>query len=362
MRVSDKMNQSQLLNNIQKSRSNIQTLQNQAATMKKVSKPSDDPIGAAKILENRTELKNFNQFEKDIEHARTFLETTESTLSQMNEALVRVKELALQGASDTNGGLPREMIAEEISQISNSILEMSNRTSGERYLFGGYKTEGAPFAKDGAYRGDAALVQIQNHRDQFIPMNLPGSQVFMGEGLGFSQTVKRDWEVPKTLEDLQAFKLNNIEKQFQKEEEQQNMLETRGPASIGFGERLQTDPDADPVTGQKGVQIFSLVTGLEAALRTNDKQGIQDALEPLDMALNQINMARAEVGGRVSQMNATQEGLQKQIVDNKTQNSVIEDADAFETMSNLSKSDSTLKGVLETSSKIGQLSLLDFLR
>jgi flagellar hook-associated protein 3 FlgL len=193
-------------------------------------------------------------------------------------------------------------------------------------------------------------------------MNLPGSQVFMGEGLGFSQTVQRDWDIPKTLEDLQAFKLNNIEKQFQMEEEQQNMLETRGPASIGFGERFQTDPDADPVTGKKGVQIFSLVTGLEAALKTNDKQGIQDALEPLDIALNQINMARAEVGGRVSQMNATQEGLQKQIVDNKTQNSVIEDADAFETMSNLSKSDSTLKGVLETSSKIGQLSLLDFLR
>ncbi len=90
--------------------------------------------------------------------------------------------------------------------------------------------------------------------------------------------------------------------------------------------------------------------------------GIQDALEPLDQAMNQINMARAEVGGRVSQMNATQEGLQKQIVENKTQNSVIEDADAFETLSNLSKSDSTLKSVLETSGKVSQLSLLDYLR
>ena len=40
MRVSDKMNQNQLLGNIQKSRSNVQTLQNQAATMKKVLKPN----------------------------------------------------------------------------------------------------------------------------------------------------------------------------------------------------------------------------------------------------------------------------------------------------------------------------------
>ncbi len=362
MRVSDKMNQNQILGNIQKSRSNIQTLQNQASTMKKISKPSDDPIGAAKILENRTDLKNLNQFDKDIEHAKTFLESTESTLSQLNESLVRAKELALQGATDTNGGLPRAMIAEEISQISNSVLEMSNRTSGERYLFGGYKTEAPPFAKDGSYRGDAAQVQIQNHREQFLPMNLAGSQVFLGQDLAFQQTIKRDWEVPKTLEELQAFKLNTIEKQFQQDENLQNTIETRGPANVSGTERIQLNSNSDPVTGSKGVNVFSLMTGLEVALRTNDKIAIQEALEPLDAAMNQINMARAEVGGRLSQMNATQEGIQKQVIENKSQNSLIEDADAFETLSNLSKADSTLKGTLETSGKMSQLSLLDFLK
>jgi flagellar hook-associated protein 3 FlgL len=362
MRVSDKMNQNQVINNIQKTRSNIQTLQTQAATMKKVSKPSDDPIGAAKILENRTDLKNLNQYEKDIEHAKTFLETTESTLSQLNEAVVRAKELALQGATDTNGGLPREMIAEEISQIKSSILELSNRTSGERYLFGGYKTEAPPFSKDGSYRGDAAQIQIQNHRDQFMPMNLAGSQVFMGQELGFQQTIKRDWEVPKTLEELQAFKLDNIERQFDFEEMQQNEIEMRGPASIGRVERLQSEDQLGAADTNSGVNIFSMMADLELALRTNDKIGIQEALEPLDTAMNQINMARAEVGGRVSQMNATQEGLQKQILENRSQNSIIEDADAFETMSNLAKSDAALKGILETSGKMTQLSLMDFLR
>ena len=196
MRVSDKLNQNQLLNNIQKSRSNVQSLQNQASTMKKILKPSDDPIGVAKILENRTDLKNLNQYEKDIDHGRMFLETTESTLSQLSDAMVRAKELALQGATDTNGGLPREMIAEEISQISNSVLEMSNRTAGDRYLFGGYKTEVAPFDREGNYRGDAAQVQIQNHRQQFIPMNLPGSLIFMGQDLGFSGTAQLRLTVP----------------------------------------------------------------------------------------------------------------------------------------------------------------------
>jgi len=359
MRISDKLNQTQLMNNVQKTRSNLQSLQNQAATMKKVTKPSDDPIGAAKVLENRTELKNLNQFEKDIQQARLFLDTTESTLAQMTETLVRAKELALQAASDTNGGVPREMIAEEISQIYSGIVEMSNRSSGDRYLFGGYKTLGAPFSKDGQFKGDHYEVQIQNGKDQFIPMNLSGEQVFLGKDLGYQGTVKRDWDIPKTVEELQAFKLNNVENEFQKEEAERNYIETRGPATVGRAERLG---DADPITGQKGVNIFMTMMGLEAALRTNDKLAIQDALDPLDQAINQINMARAEVGGRSAQLAATSDNIQKQVVENKSQNSQIEDADIFETMSNLNKQDTALKSILETSGKISQLSLLDFLR
>ena len=359
MRISDKLNQTQLMNNVQKTRSNLQSLQNQAATMKKINKPSDDPIGTAKILENRTELKNLNQYDKDIQQAKLFLETTESTLSQLTESLVRAKELALQGASDTNGGLPREMIAEEISQIYSGIVEMSNRSSGDRYLFGGYKTTGAPFTKDGQYKGDHYEVQIQNHKDQFTGMNLSGEQVFLGKDLGYQGTIKHDAEVPKTVEELQAFKLNNIEQEFQKEEADRNYIETRGPASAGRVERLGT---ADPVTGQKGVNIFMAMMGLESALRTNDKEGIQSILDPLDQAINQINLARAEVGGRMNQLNSTADNIQKQIVDNKAQNSQIEDADVFETMSNLNKQDTALKSILETSSKVSQLSLMDFLR
>lgn len=359
MRVSDKGNQNNLMNNIQKSRSQIAQLQTQAATMKKITKPSDDPIGAAKALENKTENKNLAQFEKDILQGKMFLETTESTLAQLNENLVRAKELALQAASDTNGGLPREMIAEELSQIFNSVVEMSNRSSGERFLFGGFKTSEAPFTREGEFRGDKGEMQIQNHKNQFLPMNLSGAQVFLGKDLGYQGTVKRDWEIPKTLEELQAFKLNNIEKEFIEQEQEANYIETRGPASTG---RIQRLAEKDPITGQSGINIFTMMMGLEAALRTNDKEGIQDALEPLDQAMNQVNLARAEVGGRMNQMNAASEGIQKSIIENKSQTSQIEDADLFQVMTDLSKSDQTLKATLETSSKVSQQSLLDFLR
>ena len=66
MRVTDKMTQTQVMNNIQKNRSELSNLQNQAATMKRVTKPSDDPVASAKILINRTENRNLEQFEKNM--------------------------------------------------------------------------------------------------------------------------------------------------------------------------------------------------------------------------------------------------------------------------------------------------------
>jgi flagellar hook-associated protein 3 FlgL len=110
------------------------------------------------------------------------------------------------------------------------------------------------------------------------------------------------------------------------------------------------------------VNVFSLLRSLDVALKTNDKASIQDALEPLDQALNQVNLMRAEIGGRVNVLNYTADGIHKSTVDNKALTSQIEDADMFQTMADLTKSDTTLKGTLETSNRVLGLNLLDYLK
>ncbi len=359
MRVTDKMTQGQVLSNIQKNRTELSQLQNQAATMKRVTKPSDDPIAASKILVNRTENKNLEQYEKNIFFAKNFLETTESTLAQLGEAVVRAKELAVQAASDTNGGLPREMLSTEVGQIYDSVIEISNRRLGERYIFGGHKTLSAPFNRAGDYAGDDGEIKIENQKGSFVPLNLTGDRIFHGRGIGQDGTLKTPQDPPLSVEELQQHKLAEADREFQNELQEENKLETRGPASVGRVQRLGTQ---DPVTGGEGVNIFSLIGGLEVAMKTNDKYAIQDALEPLDQALNQINMARAEIGGRVNQLNTSSDGIQRSIIDNKSTNSQLEDADLFQVMTDLNRSDAALKGSLATSQKLMSMSLLDFLR
>ncbi len=359
MRVTDKMNQTQITSNIQKNRTELSSLQNQASSGKRITKPSDDPTASAKILANRTENKNLEQFDKGVFNAKTFLESTESALSQLGEALVRAKELTVQAASDTNGGTPREMIAAEVEQIYNSVIEMSNRRVGERYMFAGHKTLSQPFTRAGEYSGDDGEIKIPTNKGHFVAMNLSGDKVFLGRGLGQDGTVKPSQETPQDVEDLQNYKISEAEREFQNDELQENHIETRGPANVG---RIHKLGATDPVTGGSGVNIFNLMQGLEVALRTNDKAGIQDALEPLDQALNQVTLARAEIGGRVNQLNASSDGIQKTILDNKVTNSQLEDADLFQVMTDLNKSDSTLKGTLATSQKLMSMSLLDFLK
>ena len=360
MRITDKMTQSQVLKNIQKNRSELATLQNQAATGKKLVQPSDDPVGATKVLTNRAELKNMEQFEKNIFFAKNFLETTESTLAQLSDAIIRAKELTLQASSDTVGEAQRVMIGSEVEQIAASVLEMANRRVGDRYLFGGFKTQAPPFAKDGKYMGDDGEMKIQNQKGNFIAMNLTGDKVFLGRGVGQDGTYIRPPEdVPQTTEQLQDLKLAEVDRDFLNRQEDLNYIETRGPASEG---RVQTLSEKDPVTGNSGVNIFSLLRSLDVALKSNDKASVQDALEPLDQALNQVNLMRAEIGGRVNVLNYTTDGIHKNSVDNKALTSQIEDSDLFQTMAELSKSDTTLKGTLETSNRVLGLNLLDFLR
>lgn len=360
MRVTDKMTQNQVLKNIQKNRSELASLQNQAATGKKLTTPSEDPTGAAKVLTNRTELKNLEQYEKNVGSAKNFLETTESTLGQLGEALIRAKELALQAASDTVGEPQRVMIGSEVEQIKNSVLEMSNRRVGERYLFGGFKTQSAPFTKDGEYKGDDGEMKIQSQNGTFVAMNLTGNRVFMGRGIGQDSTYVRPSDnVPADTQQLQDYKMSEVDREFLNNQEDDNYIETRGPASVG---RVQTLSTKDPVTGNSGVNVFSMLRSLDVALKTNDKAAIQDSLEPLDEALNQVNLMRAEIGGRVNILNSASDIIHKQTVDNKALTSQIEDADLFETMTDLNKSDTALKGTLETSNKVLGLNLLDFLK
>ncbi len=360
MRVADKMQFNQVNQNLTKNRSEMADLQNQAATQKRINKPSDDPLASARVLVARTEEKGNQQFIKNINNAKSFLEFSDQSLGELSEILVRAKELAISQSNDASGNEETRLVtASEIEQIYNQSVQIGNRKLGERYVFGGHNTQTTPFNQTGEYFGDDGDMKIQTHKDSFVAMNIPGNKIFLGKGLGGDGVIRPRYETPTTVGELKELKSENIQREHHNKELEENYLETRGPASSRPGSAKNHQ---DPVTGSGGVNVFSTLKELEISLRTNDKAGVQETLNTLDQAISQVVLSRAEVGSRIMAVTNTMDSLQKAVVDNKVTASQLEDADAFQVISDINKSDSALRATLDTSGKLIQRSLLDFLR
>jgi flagellar hook-associated protein 3 FlgL len=111
-----------------------------------------------------------------------------------------------------------------------------------------------------------------------------------------------------------------------------------------------------------GVNILQTIKNFETALTVNDKDQIQEAIDTLDQAISQVVTSRAQVGARIQSLDATLDSIQKALVENKSFTSSLEDVDLFQLVSDINKADSALKATLETSGRVTQSSLLDFLR
>lgn len=362
MRIADKMQFNQVNQNLTKNRTEMADLQNQAATQKRINKPSDDPLAAARVLAARTEERGNQQFIKNINNAKSFLEFTDQSLGELSEILIRAKELAINQANDASGNeQSRQVTASEIEQIYNQSVQIGNRKLGERYIFGGSQTQAAPFNRHGEYQGNDSDMKIGIHKDTFVSMNIPGDKVFIGKGLSGDGIVRPRYETPTTVDQLVDFKNEELERQEENKEFEKDYVQTRAPASAYRAQRLGAS-EKDPTNGAAGVNIFETLKGLEISLRTNDKVGIQDSLDSLDQAISQVVLARSEVGARVMAVNNTTDSLQKAVVDNRISASQMEDVELFEVVSNMNKTDSALRATLETSGKLIQPSLLDFLK
>ncbi len=361
MRVTDKMAFNQTTQNLSKNRSEMSELQNQAATQKRITKPSDDPAAAARVLISRTEERGSKQFIKNINSARSFLEFTDQSLSELTDSLMRAKELAIQQGNDAGASADtRRTVAAEVSQLYSQAVQIGNRKLGEKYIFGGFRTTTPPFDISGEYKGDDGDMKLQINKDAFVAMNISGDKVFLGEGLGDDGIARPTAAVARDVEQLKKHKFQENERYEHNQDAKEEPFRLRGPASSGSIQEkaVQSKPEAS----KQGTNILQALKDFEIALQVNDKEEIQTAIDTMDEALNQIINARAQVGARVSSLNAAQDSLQKAIVDNKAIASQLEDADLFEVVSDMNKTDSTLKATLETSSKVTNMSLLDFLR
>ncbi|RXT04476.1 flagellar hook-associated protein FlgL [Ammoniphilus sp. CFH 90114] len=190
-RVTQSILSNNMLRNINKSYKKLETLQEQMATNRQFSKPSDNPLGAMKSMQYRTQLFENAAFQKNASEALGWMEMTDGLISEAGDSLTRVKELLVQATNDTLGEKERKAIAKELGQIKEHMGTVANANINGRYLFSGTATDQPPYSpgsetaeppfQDGRFNGDAInndLMEVEISKGIYIPMNVPGKELF----------------------------------------------------------------------------------------------------------------------------------------------------------------------------------------
>ena len=183
MRVSTNQTQLVAINAMLEQQEKLSKTQQQVATGKRIFKPSEDPIGAARVVDIRNTLQSNEQYQENIDSARARLSIEETILGNSTDILQRIRELtiAANNASQTNE--TRSFIAEEVDQLLDELLTIANTTDGAGdYMFSGSKTNHKTFVTNEngefEYQGDDTQRNIQIGPKRTISTSDSGNFVF----------------------------------------------------------------------------------------------------------------------------------------------------------------------------------------
>ncbi|MBC7193207.1 flagellar hook-associated protein FlgL [Marinobacter sp.] len=396
------------INRLQNLNSQINNTQEQISTGKKVNKPSDDPVAAARILKLDQEVQRIETYKRNATLATNRLELEEGALSSATDILQRVRELTVQAGNGALSNNDRASLAAELRQRLDQLADVANTkdASGE-HIFSGYQGETAAFGKNVSgswvYQGDegqrqleiddGVTVAISDHgkgifsdvasaEPTFItsadPANASGAQITTGAVE--DQALFNDFYAGNKKDLVVEFQGGNY---YVRERgvaldttDSTTWLDTgtfnSGDPIVFQGARFEVigDPqEGDRFNLQTAEKqsvfntIEKIIYGLENDLRGPDAQTYQEmianSLTNLDNAQESILLTQTDLGGRMNAVESTQQFLEDSGLYSKKIRSELEDLDYAEAISNLSFQSFVLQAAQQSFAQVSRLSLFD---
>ncbi|MEI2394503.1 flagellar hook-associated protein FlgL [Paenibacillus phytohabitans] len=304
LRVTSNMMNSQLLLNLNRNARTMNDTQLQLATGRKINKPSDDPVGITYSLRYRAELSSNEQYSKNVDNALSWLDYNDTVLGQAGDVVQRLRELTVQASTGSNPQSALDSINEEVLQLKEQLVDISNSTLNGKYIFNGekYNTKPYDFAKsaDGTYDVSKAITtdpgQIQYIVGEGVqmPINMTGNDVFGYTG----------------------------------------------------------DPD----------NLFATINNISAALKSGNSSAISDQLNNIDTRIESMLTARSEIGAKTNRVELMKERL-SDLNSNLTElQAKTEDAEYEELIMKSKIQENIYNASLSVGAKIISTTLVDFIR
>jgi len=242
---------------------------NKLASGERINKSADDAAGLA-ISENlRADVRSLTQARRNALDGVSLVQTAEGGLVETTNMIVRLRELAVQAASDTVGNVERGFLDKEYQSLKSEIDRIANSTefNGTRLLVGGRDIGDELFGEANSFP-----LEIQVSKD-YYPQN---------DSLNAENPVNI---IRIDLQNLNAFS-----------------------------------------TGENSLQINQSMAGEEVA-GIGNKVGAQLSIGRLDDALTRVNDYRAYLGAIQNRLSSSINNLGTQIENLDTARSRIRDTD-----------------------------------
>jgi flagellin len=126
--------------NLNMSQSSLATSLQRLSSGLRINSARDDAAGLAISQRMNAQVKSLNQAARNASDGISMIQTAEGGMAQIQDMLVRMKELATQGANSTLADNERAFISDEMTQLRDEINNISTRTkfNGQQLLNGSF--------------------------------------------------------------------------------------------------------------------------------------------------------------------------------------------------------------------------------
>lgn len=145
MRITDNVLNNTFLRNLSRNLRQMQKYHNQLTTGKEVTRPSDNPLLVAKIMDMDNNIMQNEQYNSNISDTLGWVQTQDSALGDATKTLQRIKDLMIYASNGSQSETDRLAIRDEVKMQVEHLGDILNTNFDGRYIFAGQETTTRPF-------------------------------------------------------------------------------------------------------------------------------------------------------------------------------------------------------------------------
>lgn len=400
MRVSTTQIHNQGLQSILDQQTKLIKTQNQLSSGEKFLAPSDNPSAASRVLDLDEAIARIIQHEENADFATQRLGVEESSLASIENILQRSRELALQaGNTATQTSVTRQAIAGELKENLDQLFDIANsKDANGEYLFAGFQSSSQPFTTDGlgnfTYNGDQGQIALQIGSTRQVVANDSGAEVFQlirnGNGsfsVDANSTNTGNGIISTgSVQNPALYQAQDFTITFTSATTYDVFNVTTGvpvpPAARPYTEGgainfngIEVDISGTPATGDvftvnasrnqdMFTTLYDLIDTIEnspddLAGNAQFAQGIANALNDIDRAMDNVIDVRTSVGGRMNSIDSQADDNAARKLQYQSIRSQIKDLDFAEAISKMTFESTALQVAQQTFARVQNLSLFN---